>query len=82
MNYKWIYEGNTSFRQVLIILLGETLSGEIFVTFKKIRHFRTTKFRPIRYFKFGMGEKGGDQNFSKMLGGIKALHTMMKNLIF
>ena len=33
----------------MIILLGETLSGEIFVTFQKIRHFRPTKFRPIRY---------------------------------
>ena len=60
MKYKWTYEGNKSFRQILIILLGETLSGEIFVgrnyssgeifvTFKKIRHFRPTKFRPIRY---------------------------------
>ena len=33
----------------MIILLGETLSAEIFVTFKKIRHFRPTKFRLIRY---------------------------------
>ena len=59
MMYKSTYEGNKSFRQILIILLGETLSGEIFVgrnyssgeifvTFKKIRHFRPTKFRPIR----------------------------------
>ena len=31
------------------MLLGETLSGEIFVTSQKIRHFRPTKFRPIRY---------------------------------
>ena len=59
MKYKWTYEENKSFKQVLIILLGETLSGEIFVglnyssgeifvTFEKIRHFRPTKFRPIR----------------------------------
>ena len=26
-------------------------SGEIFVTWRKIRHFRPTKFRPIRYLK-------------------------------
>ena len=31
------------------MLLGETLSGEIFVTFQKIQHFRQTKFRAIRY---------------------------------
>ena len=46
----------------LVTLSGETLSGEtfvgrnyssgeIFVTFQKIRHFRPTKFRPIRYLK-------------------------------
>ena len=60
MKCKWTYEGNKSFRQILIISLGETLSGEIlvgrnyssgeiFVTFKRIRHFHPTKFRPIRY---------------------------------
>ena len=54
MKYKWKYEENKSFKQVLIILLGETLSGEIFVgrnyssgeifvTFELIRHFRPTK---------------------------------------
>ena len=59
MNYKSIYEGNKSFRHILIILLGETLSGEIFVgrnyssgeifgTKRKIRNFRPTKFRPIK----------------------------------
>ena len=43
-----------------LTLSGETLSGEIFigrnyssgeifVTFQKIRHFRLTKFRPLRY---------------------------------
>ena len=63
MMYKWGYEWFKSFRQVLIILLGETLSGEIFVgrnyssgeifvTFQKIRHFRPTKFRPIRYITY------------------------------
>ena len=46
----------------MIIFSGETLSGEIFVgrnyssgeifvTCQKIRHFRPTKFRPIRYDK-------------------------------
>ena len=60
MKYTWAYEGNKSLRKILIILLDETLSGEIFVernyssgeifvTCQKIRHFRPTKFRPIRY---------------------------------
>ena len=55
MKYKWTYEGNKSFRQILIILSGEIFvgwnysSGEICVTFEKIRHFRPIKFRPIRY---------------------------------
>ena len=63
MNYKWTYNLNKSFRQILIILLGETVSveifvrrnyssGEIFVTCQKIRNFRPTKFRPIRYHIF------------------------------
>ena len=43
---EWSYEWFKSFRQILI---GETLSGEIFVTFQKIRHFRPLKFCPIRY---------------------------------
>ena len=41
--------GNNSFRQLVIILLGETLMGEIFVTFQKIRHFHPTKFHPKTY---------------------------------
>ena len=36
----------------MITLVGETLSGEIFVTLQKIRHFRLAKFRPIRYTMF------------------------------
>ena len=50
MKYKWTYEGNKSFRQILTILFDDIFvgrnysSGEIFVTFKKIRHFR-----PVRY---------------------------------
>ena len=31
MKYKWTYEVNKSLRQIFIILLGETLSDEIFV---------------------------------------------------
>ena len=59
MKYKRAHEVNKSFKKNLIILLGKTLSGkifvrrkyslgEIFVTFQKIRHFRPTKFHPIR----------------------------------
>ena len=66
MKYKWTYEENKSFRQILIILFGETLSGEIFVrqnyslgkiffTFQKIRHFRPTKFRPIKFLAYIFG---------------------------
>ena len=46
MKYKWTYEGNKSFRQIVIILGGtlpgeilvgrKYLSNEIFVTFLKI----------------------------------------------
>ena len=42
-------ERKESFWKTLIILSGETFSGEIFVTFQKICHFRLTKFRLIRY---------------------------------
>ena len=38
MKHKWTYEGNKSFRQIMIILLGETLSNEILVG-RKFRHF-------------------------------------------
>ena len=55
MNYKSIYEGNKSFRQILIILLDKILSdkvfvgqnyslGEIFVTLKKFVTFARQSF--------------------------------------
>ena len=49
MKHKWTYEWFKSFTQSVILLLGETLSNEIFVTFQKICHFRPTKFCPIRH---------------------------------
>ena len=40
-----------SFTQIVIIVLDETLSGKLYVTFQIIRHFLPPKFRPIRYDK-------------------------------
>ena len=83
MNYKWTYEGKKSFRQILIILLGEILlceiflwqnysSGEIFVTLEKIRHFRQTKFSPIRYL-FG---KSGSAFFNILTSTFTAIEVI------
>ena len=38
MKYKWTYEWFKSFRQIVITLVGKTLSGEIFVG-RNFRHF-------------------------------------------
>ena len=68
----------------MIILLGETLSGEvfvgrnyssgkIFVNFHKIRHFRPTKFRPIRYLFPGIKVKVSLVEVQMTLGGKKVI---------
>ena len=46
---------------------------------KVLRNFGYKRREPI-FQVWGGGKKGGNQNFPKILGGTKALHTMISKL--